>query len=263
MISDMFHDLGSSKELAWRLAVRDLSAQYRQSILGFLWALILPLANTVVWIFLSKSGVVSVSQTEISYPIYVFIGTMLWGIFMDAVNAPLQVTIAAKPMLSKINFPREAIIVSGVYQTLFNAAIKIVLVLVAIALMGIVPGIGGLMIPFGLMSLILVGTALGVMITPVGLLYGDVGKAMPLLMQFMMYVTPVVFPIPKNGLAVMLFTINPLTPVIQTERAWLTGQSPDQLTYFIVVNGVAIAMFLSVWIVYRLAMPILIERMSS
>ena len=44
---------------------------------------------------------------------------------MDALNAPLQITTAAKPMLAKINFTRESLILAGIYQTLFNAAIKV------------------------------------------------------------------------------------------------------------------------------------------
>ena len=117
MIREMFSDVVASRELAWRLAVRDISAQYRQAFLGFLWAIILPLANTLVWIFLSRSGVVTMSETSLPYPVYVFTGTMLWAVFMDALNAPLQVTTAAKSMLAKINFPREALLIAGVYQT--------------------------------------------------------------------------------------------------------------------------------------------------
>jgi lipopolysaccharide transport system permease protein len=87
MIRMMFRDLAASRSLGWRLAVRELSAQYRQSLFGFLWALIIPLANTVVWILLSSSGIVRVTYTGLPYPVYVFVGTMLWGIFVDALNA--------------------------------------------------------------------------------------------------------------------------------------------------------------------------------
>ena len=82
MWQDMLSDLAASRQLAWRLAVRDLSAQYRQTLLGFLWAIILPLANTLVWIFLSRSGVVNISETPLPYPVYVFTGTMLWAILV-------------------------------------------------------------------------------------------------------------------------------------------------------------------------------------
>lgn len=263
MLREMFADLNTGRELAWRLAVRDIQAQYRQAFLGILWAFILPLANTLAWIFLNSSGIVKVSDTVLPYPVYVFSGTMLWAIFMDALNAPLQQTIAAKGMLSKLNFPREALIISGVYQTLFNASIKIVLLFGVFLFMGILPGWNLLLFPLGILSIIMVGTAFGLLITPVGTLYTDIGRALPLLMQFMMYVTPVVFPMPKEGWAATVFALNPLTPLILTTRDWLTGQPPEYGGYFIAVNVSGAVLLLGVWVVYRLAMPILIERMSA
>ncbi|QPN71164.1 hypothetical protein [Synechococcus sp. CBW1108] len=103
--------LWAGRELAWRLAV--------------LWALINPLANTVVWLFLTGSKVVQVAPTPVPYPVFVFTGTLLWSTLIDALNAPLQVVSVNKALLAKINFPREALIVSGVYQTLYDAAIKL------------------------------------------------------------------------------------------------------------------------------------------
>ncbi|MBI5314541.1 MAG: ABC transporter permease [Nitrospirae bacterium] len=263
MAREMLRDLASSRELAWRLMVRDLSAQYRQAFLGFLWAILLPLANTLVWIFLSRSGVVNVSDTPLPYPVYVFTGTMLWAILMDALNAPLQIVTASKIMLAKINFPREALVVAGIYQTIVNALIKVSLLLVALLVMGIHPDWSLLLFPMGLLSLILVGTLIGLALTPVGLLYTDVGKGIPLLMQFLMYLTPVVFAMPKEGLSATLFQLNPLTPLILTARDWLTGFTPEHLGYFVVVNLVSIGLLLIAWVVFRLAMPILIERIGS
>ena len=263
MVREMLLDLASSRELAWRLMVRDLSAQYRQTFLGFLWAIILPLANTLVWVFLSRSGVVNVSDTPLPYPVYVFTGTMLWSILMDALNAPLQMVTASKIMLAKINFPREALVVAGIYQTIVNALIKVTLLLMALLIMEIHLDWSLLLFPIGVLSLILVGTLIGLALTPVGLLYADVGKAVPLLMQFLMYLTPVVFAMPKVGLLATLFQLNPLTPLILTARDWLTGFPPEHLGYFVVVNVVSIVLLFMFWVVFRLAMPILIERIGS
>jgi lipopolysaccharide transport system permease protein len=218
MLADMLRDLIAGRQLAWQLAVRDIRAQYRQTALGLLWAFILPLAHTVTWIFLSGSGIVTVNDTALPYPVYVFTGTMIWAIFMDAVNAPLQQTIAAKQMLAKINFPREALVVSGIYQTVFNGAIKIVLLLAVMMLLGIYPGWTIIWFPFGILSLIMAGTAVGLLLTPVGMLYTDIGKSLPLLLQFLMYLTPVVFPMPNGGWAATVFKINPMTPLILTTR---------------------------------------------
>lgn len=263
MLRDMFRDLLDSRELAWRLAVRDISAQYRQAFLGILWAFILPLANTLTWIFLSGTGIVAVKETALPYPVYVFSGSMLWAILMDAVNAPLRQTNGAKSMLAKLNFPRESLVVSGIYQTLFNAGIKIILLLAVLPFLGVIPGWRLVLFPLGLLSLVLTGTAIGLLLTPVGVLYSDIGKGLPLLMQFLMYLTPVVFPMPKTGIAATLYAINPLTPVILTARNWLTGLPSGYLTWFIVINILALILLAAAWIVFRLAMPILIERMSS
>ncbi|HOE67161.1 MAG TPA: ABC transporter permease [Candidatus Hydrogenedentes bacterium] len=263
MVKAMMGDMWEGRELAWRLTVRDISAQYRRSFLGILWALILPLANTAVWLYLNTTGIVVLQQTDIPFPVYVFAGTMLWAIFMDAINAPMGQTGAAIGMLTKLNFPREALLLAGVYKTLFNAGIKIGLLLCILPFFKVNPGWGLALFPVGVLSLVLVGTAIGLFITPVGMLYSDVGRALPLVMQFLMYVTPVVFAMPESGLVAKLFAINPLTPLILTARDWLTGGSPDFLLSFLVVNAIAVVVLLASWIGYRLAMPILIERMSA
>ncbi len=260
---EMTQDLWAGRELAWRLAVRDISAQYRQSVLGVLWALIIPLANTAVWLFLTGSKVVQVEATAIPYPVFVFTGTLLWSILIDALNAPLLQVNANKALLAKINFPRESLILSGIYQTLFNGAIKLGILILVLAFMGVHPGWGGLLIPFGLLSLVLMGTAVGMLITPLGVLYGDIGRGIPLITQFLMYLSPVVFPLATTGWTAAVMRLNPLTPLILNARAWFTGQPPQLLGEWALAVGGSAVLLLAVWIVYRLAMPILIERMSA
>jgi lipopolysaccharide transport system permease protein len=263
MLREMFGALLACRGLAWQLTLRDIRAQYRQTALGLLWAFILPLAHTLTWIFLNSTGIVTINKTELPYPVYVLTGTMLWAIFMDAVNAPLQKTIAAKHMLAKVNFPKESLVVSGIYQTAFNGLIKISILLIFLMIMGIYPGWSLLFFPFGVISLVLAGTAIGLLITPIGVLYTDVGKALPLLLQFLMYLTPVAFPMPLNGIAKTLFILNPMTPIMLNTRNWLTGVSSEYLGYFIIINVFIIFLLVFVLIVYRTAMPILIERMSA
>jgi lipopolysaccharide transport system permease protein len=259
----MTQDLWAGRELAWRLAVRDISAQYRQSALGVLWALINPLSTTAVWLFLSNSRLVQVAETGLPYPIFVFTGTLLWSILIDSFNGPLQQVNSNKTLLAKINFPREALILTGIYQTLFNAAIKIGILLLVLPFLGIHPGWGGLLIPLGIFGLVLTGTALGLAITPLGVLYGDIGRGIPLITQFLMYLSPVVFPLASKGWTAQVMRLNPLTPLIINARAWFTGQPPQLVGEWVLAVGGSAVLLLLGWMVYRLAMPILIERMSS
>lgn len=260
---EMCHDLWAGRELAWRLAVRDISAQYRQSVLGIVWALINPLTTTVLWLYLSSSRLVQVAETNIPYPVFVFTGTLLWSILIDAFNAPMGQVNGNRALLTKINFPREALVLTGILQTLFNGAIKIGILLLVLPFLGIHPGLGGLLIPVGVLALVLTGTAVGMALTPLSVLYGDVGRLTGMASSLLMYLSPVVFPLSGVALTSRLMRLNPLSPLILNARAWFTGQ-PTQLfgEWILVVIGSALLLLMA-WVVYRLAMPILIERMSA
>lgn len=263
LIGAMFADLAASRSLAWRLAVRDISAQYRQSYLGYLWAFILPLANTVVWIMLNSSGVVQLQDTGIPYPAYVFTGTMVWQLFVEAVQSPLQQVGAARPFLTKLNFPREALILSGVLKQGFNLAIKLVILIPAVMLLGVMPDWHLLLVPFALVATVIAGLSLGLIISPVGMLYTDVARVIPLFAQFFMYITPVVFAMPQAGTMARIFALNPTTPLVLTSRAWLTGAETPMLMPFLAVVAGALLLLFTGMLLYRLALPILIERLSQ
>jgi lipopolysaccharide transport system permease protein len=259
----MVGDLHSSWELSWRLAKRDISAQYRGSLLGYLWAFVLPLANTLAWVFLNASGVVRIASTGIPYPLYVLTGTMLWQMFVEALQAPLQQVGASKSMLTKLNFPREALIVSGMIKWCFNAFIKLLIIVPLVYFFDVTPTWHLALVPVALLAILLAGTSLGLLVAPIGVLYTDIAKGIPVFAQFAMYITPVVFAMPTAGFTARLFEMNFMTPLILTARAWLTGVPSPMPGYFLVVV-LCSAVLLSVgWLLYRLAMPILIERMSS
>lgn len=263
IVHAMLRDLWGSHELAKRLALRDLKAQYRQSLLGVMWAVLLPLANTFAWIFLHRAGIVDVAGTGVPYGLYVFSGALLWSIFTDAINSPLQQTLAARAVLVKINFPREALVLAGIYQTCFHALIKIGLVLVVLAAYGYFPRLDTLLVPLATISLILAGTAIGLILTPAGVLYGDVGRALPLLTQLLIFVTPVAYPIPAGGWTADVMSLNPMTPLIEFARNCLLPAEAIMGSYFYTVNFAAFLILLITLVVYRIAMPILIERMGS
>lgn len=263
VIRGMVEDVKASRGLAWRLAQRDISAQYRQSFLGYLWAFILPLANTMAWVFLNAAGIIKVADTGLPYPVYVLTGTMLWQMFIEALQAPLQEVINSRSMLTKLNFPREALIVAGMLKWWLNAGIKLVILIPVVIFFGVRPDAHILLFPIAVLMTLLVGTAIGLVIAPIGMLYTDIARGIPVIAQFAMFVTPVVFVMPNEGLLARIFRLNFMTPVILNGRAWLTGSSGTMLAEFAVVGLLFAALFLVGWVMYRITMPVLIERMSS
>jgi len=263
MFRGLFRDVSLSWHLAWRLAKRDISAQYRQSFLGYLWAFIMPIANTAVWIMLNRSGVVRIADTAIPYPVYVFTGTMIWQMLVEAVQSPLQQVTMSRSFLTKLNFPREALIVAGLLKQAFSLIVKFLILVPAIILLGVTPDWHLLIAPLALLVTVLTGSAVGLLISPIGMLYNDVGRVIPLLAQFFMYITPVVFAVPSSGLMAQVFRWNPATPLVLTSRAWLTGTETPAFVPFLVVAGLAFILLFIGGLLYRLALPILIERLSA
>jgi lipopolysaccharide transport system permease protein len=84
LLREMWRDLVGSRELAWRLFVRDTSAQYRQSILGYIWVFIPPLVASLPFIYLNSQGVVRIGDTPVPYAAFAIIGTTIWQVFADA-----------------------------------------------------------------------------------------------------------------------------------------------------------------------------------
>ena len=166
LLRDSLKDIFNSRFLSRQLAERDIKAQYRQSYFGLLWAFITPLATAAVWIFLNLSGTVQVTDTGIPYPIYAFSGTLIWSIITEAINSPMRSTNAARGLLSKINFPKEALIISGIYKLLFNSAIKIILLFVFIFLIGNRFSFKPLLFPVIILAALLVGTTIGIVYYP-------------------------------------------------------------------------------------------------
>jgi len=264
MIKEMWVDLLASFYLAWRLAARDIAAQYRQTALGYLWAVLPPVFTTIIWVALNSSQIVNVADTVVPYPVFAFTGTILWQIFLDSLNAPLKQMNLNRAMLTKINHPKEAIIISGLIQVLVSLLIKLViLVIVLVVFMVEINGLLSIGVILPVVGLIMLGTLFGLFLMPIGLLYKDIQEGIPIFSVIFMYLAPVVYTIPAEGAIRKLFILNPLTPLIQLARGFLYGDVSDYLYPALIVIGGSILFLFLGWIVYRLALPLLVERMEA
>lgn len=260
LIGESLRDIYRSRFLARQLAERDIKAQYRQSYLGILWAFITPLATAAVWILLNLSGTVQVTATGMPYPVYAFSGTLLWSIITEAISSPTTSTNAARGLLSKLNFPKEALIISGIFKLLFNSSVKILLLLIFVFLFGIGFHVSLLLLPLAIIGALILGTTIGLFLTPISILYKDIGKIVSMGMGFLMYVTPVVYAIPKKGVLKTIMELNPFTPIIITSRDFIAGASPDYIKYFLLVVGISLPLFFIALVFYRISIPIIVER---
>ncbi len=252
------------RALAWRMFVRNIKGLYRQTFLGLFWAFLPPLANTALWVFLSTSGVTDFAEKiGPKYLIYVLTGMVLWQAFIDGLQAPLNSVQANRFMLSKLRFPRESILMVGIYEVLFNLFIRSIVLVPFLIWFGITPEFVHLWVPIAALALVLLSVGLGCLLMPGGMLYQDVGRFLTVITPLWMIATQIVYPPPENWANNPINWANPASPLLLWARDLLVlGESGHAFAAGI-YGVIAIPIFLLGLVVYRVAIPILVERVSS
>lgn len=261
-ITGLLQDLRGARELAWRLTVRDFSAMYRQSYAGYVWAFLPPLFASATFLLLRSGGVISVGDTRIPYPAFIFIGTLLWQVFVDALNNPARAMQGSIDMLLKVNFPREALVISAFQMSLIGLALRLAILAPILVWYRFPLGPSILLFPIGALSLVLLGTVIGVFLGTLGLLYQDVQRGLAIVTTFWMFLTPVITPTISEGLIGVIMQLNPVTPVLAITRDWLTGQPTAFLGGYLSVMGCAFVGGFAALLMYRLFLPRIVERLG-
>jgi lipopolysaccharide transport system permease protein len=259
----MFRDLSAARYLGWRLFVRDIAAQYRQSVLGVVWTILPPLVAGVAFIVLRSTQIVNFGETDLPYPVYVLTGTTLWQIFVESLNAPLKAVTQARPVIVKINFPREALIISAFYKVLFGVIVKAFVLAGVLLYFDVSFRIGMLLAPVAVVILVILGINIGLLLTPLGMLFTDVQSALLVVVQFWFFLTPIVYPPPTTFPYSLLTTLNPVSPLLIGARSLLTQGSLANPVFYAGATLATLLAFLFAWLVYRASLTIIIERIGQ
>jgi lipopolysaccharide transport system permease protein len=156
------------------------------------------------------------------------------------------------------------LLLSGVYQWFFNMAVKLLLLALIYLYFRQTLQLVGLFFAFvGIGAIGLAGFSIGLALTPLGMLYRDIDRGLAVLLPFFMYLTPVVYPAPAGGLIALLMRWNPLAPLIVQTRNGLTAQPLTDLGLFFGFTLAFALLFIVSLVIYRLSMPMIIERIGS
>jgi lipopolysaccharide transport system permease protein len=262
MLQEIYNDLFSSGELAWRLMIRNIQGKYRQAFFGMSWAIIPPIVTAVGLSWASNSGILNVGETEIPYPAYVMLGMVLWQTFTEAFNAPQTAIKDAKALLAQVKFPHEAIILSQLGEICFNLVIKL---LVTIVIFLVFQAPLHWMLPlsiFPIILLIMLGTALGLLLVPFINLVEDVSRSIEIAILIWFLLTPVTYPSPPDGILGAISRLNPVSPLLGGARGLITTGLLEMPTGFWVMLLLTPLIFMLGWLVYRLSIPFIVERIT-
>ena len=223
-------ELWDYQDLLKFLVRRDITAIYKQTVLGPLWFVIQPLLTTVVFTIIF-GNVAKISTNGTPHFIFYMSGSMFWNYFQGVLNQSAGSLFANTSMLTKVYFPRLIIPLSGVFVHLAHLALNMVLfsgffVYFLFWGEGLEPNAWMWMLPLTVLQCAMLGLGFGLWVSSMTIKYRDLRFALPFLIQLWMYATPIVYPasLVVNPLYKIILWLNPMTAVVEFSRLGFTGQ---------------------------------------
>jgi lipopolysaccharide transport system permease protein len=240
-------ELWHYRDLLYFLTWREISLRYKQTVLGFAWAIIQPLLTMIVFtVFLGRLA--KVPSDGVPYPVFSYLGLLPWTYFANAVTRSGTSLVSNANLLSKVYFPRLLIPLSGTLSALVDFAVAFV-ILLFLMVMYSVPLTASLffVVPLTVLTS-LAATGVGMWLSALNVQYRDVQHAVPFLIQLWMYATPVVYPssiVPDRWR--LLFALNPLAGLIEAYRSAALGRPMQWSTLAVSTTVIIVVFVIGAW----------------
>jgi len=218
------------KDLFYFLIKRNVLALYKQTVLGFTWAIIRPVFSMIVFsIVFGKLA--RIESDGIPYPIFSYTALIPWTYFSAAMTSSVTSVIAGRGIFTKVYFPRLIIPLTPVLSKLVDFAISFIILIGLMIWYGITPTLNIFWLPLLIFLMIFSATGIGMWLSALAVQYRDIQQGTPFLTQLLMYAAPVVFPTSliseKFGeSAKLIYGLYPMVGVIEGFRSALLGQNP-------------------------------------
>jgi lipopolysaccharide transport system permease protein len=235
------------KDLLWILAWRDYKVKYAQTALGFLWAILQPVATLVILVFIFGK-VAKVDTGGVPHPIYTQSAMLAWTYFAFLLNQAGSSLIGAQNMIKKIYFPRLIIPLSKAVVGLIDFLISFILLVGLMLYYQFVPSSNIIYLPFFLILVVMAGLGVGIWVSALTIRFRDFNHLIPFVVQFGLYVSPIAYPVsnvPTNYL--MFYYLNPIAGIIECVRWSIVGGETPSFLVLISLGVVLFLFFSSVW----------------
>lgn len=216
----LLRDLLLHKDLLYMLTRRDISIKYRQSAMGFLWALLMPMLIVGAGV-LVKIGLGSVSGKPIamSQVMTVALKALPWSFFVASLRFGTSSLAANADLVTKIAFPRAVFPVSAVLSQLFDFLVASPVVVALLAAGAVGASVHLLWVPVLLGLLLVQTTGLALLLSAGNLFFRDVKYLVEIVLTFAIFFTPVFYEIEMFGPLGALLMLNPVAPILEGLRA--------------------------------------------
>lgn len=240
----------SYRELLVQMIRRDLLLRYKQTAMGFGWAVFMPLVNTLVFSLVFTR--VAPIDAGAPYALYAYTGLLAWNFTASALRFAVVSLTSNANLVTKVYFPREIFPFAAVVVALVDTAVAALLLVPMLAWQHIGPSASLLVLPAILVVHIALTAALALALAMAHLFFRDVKYLFDIVVNVGMFATSVVYPVDRiTGVAGRILALNPLTTIIEAYRAViLHGTLPDQPALLAVGAGSAI-MLAGSWLIFH------------
>jgi lipopolysaccharide transport system permease protein len=245
-------ELWRYRDLLALLIWRDVSARYRQSIIGYGWAIIKPVLSMIIFTVIF-GWFAKMPSDGAPYAIFSFAALMPWMYFSGALSSVTNSVVGAGSLLTKVYFPRLILPLTGVVVGLAEMAIQGVILGLLMVWYRFVPGWQIALVPLWVLMCVVTALAFGLWLTALNVKNRDVGMAVPFFLQAWMYLCPIIYPSsvipdkwPLAGVDIpirILYGLNPMVGVIEGFRWSILGMAPPDWTMISVSFAVVTAIF--------------------
>lgn len=223
------------RDLLMLLVRRDLTSQYKQTILGPAWLVLQPLLTTITYTVMF--GLVArLSPSGVPPMLFYLSGIVPWTYFSGVVNKTSRTFVSNANVLTKVYFPRLIMPVSTTLSTLFSFLVQLGLLVIIIGIYALFLGFDWspstqlVFLPLVVLIMSLLGLGTGILVSAMTTKYRDLGFLVAFAVQLMMFASPVIFPmevVAKNHTLLTVLRLNPMTPVINAVRTMFFGGTMD------------------------------------
>jgi lipopolysaccharide transport system permease protein len=256
----MAGELWHARELVWRLFVRNFSVRYKQSLLGYCWAVILPLIAIGTFILLRKAGIVTMGPVAAPYAVFALAGLSVYQLFSSGLSSGCGSLVDAGDMIAKVNFPREVLVLASAASVVFEFGVKLVLIALACAVFHFFPSpAGALLFCAAVVPLIFLTMGCMFFFSLANAVFRDTAQIVSIGSTFLMLLTPVLYPVPERWS--LVFALNPLTALIDGPRDLLISGTMRDPTAYGVSAALGVLIFLAGWRVFHLVETKIPERL--
>ncbi len=222
-LSLRLREIWQYRELLYFLTWRDVKVRYKQTAIGFLWAVLQPATKMLVF-SLVFGRLAKIGSEGFPYPVFVYAGLLPWEFFAGAVTRSGESVVGSANLIRKVYFSRIIIPIAAVGACLVDFAVSFGILIVLMIFYGIVPTLNVLMVVPLVMAVVIAALGVGMLISALNVAYRDFRYVLPFLIQIWMFLTPVIYPVGiLNGPWKWVAHVNPMAGIVGGYRSAILG----------------------------------------